>query len=404
MAIEVIMLACDGLTANPELLFFPCTNIITMGLFLVWWLFVAASLATSGSTSAASAASALASGVSAYASAFPALQTALSAALNSTGNNGTDSLLSTYTSSDISNYLLIYHFFGLLWTVNFIAGVSTVAVAGSICAWYFSCMPAEVEADPKMAALKYEKGRFVLLRSLWRAVRFHVGSIAAGSLMLAIIGMIRAVMLYVSYKLKDAAANNPAIKFILCCVNCCLWCIQKCVEVLTTNAYIYIALKGEGFCAAGGRVFGLIVAHGGVFVVVGTLGEVIMLLGKVLIACVSAWACYAILGSQAQFQAGGANEITSSWFVVLITLFFAFFIGSGFMNIFNLTVDAVLICYTTDIDENLGRNGGNQAYAVPIHMRADRMDFKARKEAKEKAASAAAATAGAAKPAATGGV
>jgi hypothetical protein len=52
-----------------------------------------------------------------------------------------------------------------------------------------------------------------------------------------------------------------------------LWCIQKCVEVLTTNAYIYIALKGEGFCAAGGRVFGLIVAHGGVFVVVGVLGE-----------------------------------------------------------------------------------------------------------------------------------
>ena len=226
--------------------------------------------------------------------------------------------------------------------------------------------------------------------------------------MLAIIGMIRAVMMYVSYRLKDMAENNSAIKFILCCVNCCLWCIQKCVEVLTTNAYIYIALKGEGFCAAGGRVFGLIVAHGGVFVVVGVLGEVIMLLGKVLIACVSAWACYAILASQSQFQTGGANEITSSWFVVLITLFFAFFIGSGFMNIFNLTVDSVLICYCTDIDENLGRNGGDQAYAVPIHMRADRMNFKGRKEAREAAAAAkataAASSAGAGKATSAGGV
>lgn len=37
------------------------------------------------------------------------------------------------------------------------------------------------------------------------------------------------------------------------------------------------------------------------------------------------------------------------------------------MQIFDLAVDTVLVCYCTDIDENIKRHGGDKKYAFPIH-------------------------------------
>ncbi len=52
------------------------------------------------------------------------------------------------------------------------------------------------------------------------------------------------------------------------------------------------------------------------------------------------------------------------------------------------------MCYVTDIDENVERHNGDKAHAVPIHMRADRLDVKGRVEAKKKELEAGAAKAG----------
>lgn len=40
------------------------------------------------------------------------------------------------------------------------------------------------------------------------------------------------------------AKNNQNLKFLLYCIQCCLACIQKAIEVVTRNAYIFVALKG----------------------------------------------------------------------------------------------------------------------------------------------------------------
>jgi Plasma-membrane choline transporter len=44
--------------------------------------------------------------------------------------------------NDISalDYMIIYQFFGLLWTTSFILGCSSMIIAGTIAAWYFSRM------------------------------------------------------------------------------------------------------------------------------------------------------------------------------------------------------------------------------------------------------------------------
>ncbi len=47
-AIDVLKTGTDALRGLPGLLFFPCTNVICIGIFLVWWCFVAACLQSAG--------------------------------------------------------------------------------------------------------------------------------------------------------------------------------------------------------------------------------------------------------------------------------------------------------------------------------------------------------------------
>ena len=51
-AIEVIKIGSDALNHNVALLFFPFSNIFAIGLFLCWWVFVAACLESAGTISA----------------------------------------------------------------------------------------------------------------------------------------------------------------------------------------------------------------------------------------------------------------------------------------------------------------------------------------------------------------
>lgn len=401
-SIEVIKLGTDALRALPTLILFPCSNVLAIGLFLVWWVFVAACLGSAGDITLNDASKDIVAGLAALQKQYNMSGAAFA---NATAEfMSLPSVNTTYKSIEdkpVMNYLMIYHVFGLLWTTQFIQGVATMTIAGAVSSWYFSQLPKEAEADPEIAKLKYTMGRMPILGSLYRTVRYYLGTVAFGSLLIAIIQFIRMVFAYIQRKMKDQAENNSSIKFIFCCIQCCLKCLQSLVEIVTRNAYVFVALKGDSFCGAGRRVFSLIVNHGSVFAVVNVLGEVLMFLGKVVISCVCAWGAYVLLGYLPEFQTGGPNELSSTWLPILVTTFFAYATASGFMMIFDLSVDTVLVCYVTDIDENVTRNGGDSKFKFPLHIAADKLNVK-KKMADQDAASKAAKDAKAAPTPAVG--
>ena len=366
-AIEVVRLGSEALKGTPSLLVFPVTTTLTLGVFMVWWCFVTACLATSGDAlTTANIGAELDAGAAAVNSYVPVGIPRIFA--NATPGYNTTMTSISGASSNLK-YVLIYHFFGLLWTTAFIGGVALTTMAGAISGWYFSQLPAEAEAVPALAKLKYSRGACPVAASLGRTLRYHLGSVAVGSFLIALVQLARAAMAYVANQLKAAAKGNSWLAFALCCANCCLSCLDCCIQVVTKNAYIYVALKGEGFLASGRRVFSLITQHGAVFAVVNVLGVLIVTLGKVLISVISAFVAYLIVENYAIFQAGGAQQLSSSWLVILVTLFFGYATGSAFMSVFDVAVDTVLVCYVTDCDENMARNGGDSAFAVPVHFK-----------------------------------
>jgi hypothetical protein len=107
---------------------------------------------------------------------------------------------------------------------------------------------------------------------------------------------------------------------------------------------------------------------------VNVLGDIILFMGKVGISCVCGWGAFVLLENVAEFKQGGANQLSSTWMPVLVTIFFAYFVASGFMDVFSLTIDSILVCYVTDCDEHGGK---------PAHMNGDELDAKSKANLKE---------------------
>jgi len=68
--------------------------------------------------------------------------------------------------------------------------------------------------------------------------RYHMGSIAFGALVIAIMQMIKILFEYIRKKFEKAVGNNPIVKCIICMIRCCIYCLDKCVRCITKNAYI----------------------------------------------------------------------------------------------------------------------------------------------------------------------
>ena len=92
---------------------------------------------------------------------------------------------------------------------------------------------------------------FPILASIWRLIRYHLGSVALGSFIIATVKFILAILLYVEKKLKSQENEGSILlKPVLCmlkCCQCCLWCLEKVLKYLNKNAYIEIGGRTDYF-------------------------------------------------------------------------------------------------------------------------------------------------------------
>ena len=176
----------------------------------------------------------------------------------------------SFEAATTNDYLLLYHFFGLLWTMNFITGFFIMSIAGAVCAKYFGVRD---KAE--------DRSRWVVWDSVKTTLLKHLGSVAFGSLIIAIVQLVRAILAYIDRKSKSAQENNMLLKYLFKCLHCCLWCFEKCVKYISTNAYIIVAMKGKSFCSAAMEAVITIIKNAAQVSVVNTITAFLFVLGKV---------------------------------------------------------------------------------------------------------------------------
>lgn len=69
----------------------------------------------------------------------------------------------------------------------------------------------------------------------------------------------------VYHELKKSLQPNPAANCAVKCCLCCVRCFENFIRFISTNAYIMIALTGEGFCHSAKNAFFLVIRNAAQF-------------------------------------------------------------------------------------------------------------------------------------------
>jgi choline transporter-like protein 2/4/5 len=125
--------------------------------------------------------------------------------------------------------------FGLFWILEFMQAKTYFITMVSASTYYFDSNK-EREGDANVSlGFKY-------------AYMNHAGSLAFGSFIVALVQFIRVVFMTLAEQAERASGENPAVKLVVCCANCCLKCIEKICDYINKSAYAYMAVSGQGFC------------------------------------------------------------------------------------------------------------------------------------------------------------
>jgi hypothetical protein len=177
-----------------------------------------------------------------------------------------------FSQDKVLPFMQMYMVFGLFWTWSFILGVWQTTIAGAIATWYWTRDKKSLPKSPVLHAFSH-------------CFSYHLGSIAFGSLIIAIIQFIRYIIYEAQRKLKHT--DNQAAKHILACLQCCFMCVEKFMSFINKNAYIEIAVYGYSFCQAAKAAFQLLLRNAFRFVVLDKVTDFLLLLGKLLIVFIT---------------------------------------------------------------------------------------------------------------------
>ncbi|DBA72774.1 hypothetical protein WJX79_010106 [Trebouxia sp. C0005] len=362
VAIACIKVASQAVSTMPSLFFFPIIPFIMTVCLIVYWVAVAGYLYSAGtitaktttaSSSTALTISALYDAASSGASPPPPSPPpppppAGAADLSDAACANNPTCYYTMEWDKKLEYLFIYHFFGLLWTNQFIVGFGYVTIAGAVAHFYWS--KGERDRMP----------RFPVGLALKNTIKYHLGSVALGSFVVALIQFVRFLLEYLEKKSKIAQAKagvaGAFVKYLMCCVNCCMWYLEKVVKFINRNAYIMVAVHGSGYCSSAFHAAKLILSNILRIAAVNTIGDALLWLGKISVC--AGCGVIAFLMSDLTYYTNAtkypATYLSSPLLPILISLLVGYTVAQCFFNVYEMAIDTILLSFCEDCESHNG--------------------------------------------------
>jgi len=245
-----------------------------------------------------------------------------------------------YTRNPDYTWMQFINIFALYWGVFFFAAYGEMVLAGVFSQWYWTL-------DKKK-----DLPNFALITAMWNTTVFHLGTLAFGSLIIAIIRLLITVLEYIEKKTKKF--NNDLSRCILCMCKCCLWCLEKFMRFINKNAYIMCAVKSTNFCSSAKSAFDLIMRNLVRVAVLDRVVDFLLFLGKlVIVLATGATSFFAFGGYIPEIQ----DKIPNLNYFFTPILFIAvgsYMIASAFFGVYNMAVDTLFLCFLEDLERNDG--------------------------------------------------
>jgi choline transporter-like protein 2/4/5 len=371
VAVAMIAEASRVINTMPLLLLFPIIPSCFAALVTSGWVAVSVLLASTGDTE-------IDMELESSSETFTASQEAL---LGSVGRNETVS----FFNQAPTHYMLAYVTFGLLWSLEFIKAVTSATIAGAVSDYYWKLdksVRRRCEVDKICCCCCWDwcmgfLGRSCrkmhepppILMSLYRTLRYHAGSMALGSLLIALVQAIRIVFEYIDAKTKKQQKNSCMLRFMSCCFKCCLRCFDRWLRFISRQAFILIAVKGTPFCKATRDVFSLLKNHLRKIATVHFISCLVFWLGRGCVVIISALSMFALLNDPPDFWlpivgdvgtptavseslSQKLRKVTNPTLPLLATSILAYSVASYCFSVFEMTVETLLLCFCEDLEVN----------------------------------------------------
>lgn len=189
-AIGIIQEASKALGAIPQLIFFPVLIFGIMALFIFWWIVVVIFLWSSGEATI-------------------------------------KSFAVSFKLDLVSRILFGVHIFGFFWITQFLIAFLVTVVAGAVGSWYW-------RRDKKLLL------PWAVTQSFKRTALYHIGTVAFGALLVAVVQYIRLLFEKAQRELEKASQENKIVKGLGWLVRIILWIFEKIVKFVNKHAYIQV--------------------------------------------------------------------------------------------------------------------------------------------------------------------
>ena len=233
--------------------------------------------------------------------------------------------------------MMLYLIFALLWIVTFMKYKTALITMISASTYYFnSTEDKDGEAEVGFATSCVYK--------------YHLGTIAFGSFLIALIEFIKVIFEFMAEQMVKASGENAAVKCLVCCGRCILNCFEKIIDYLSRAAFSYIAISGEGFCTGMYNGMLLNLKHGLEFAWANTLAVGFVWLGKISIVFLNVLIGYFIMKYITDDLDEMTNMVTPLAFMGIMT----FISTEVFLGLFDEVVQALMTCLCVDRDMHGG--------------------------------------------------
>ena len=331
LAIGCVKEAAKAMAAMPIITIFPVLQTVGAVIFLIPWIVYMTYLASCGKVDPQCACPPSASGMGDF------MGDMAGGAMDAMGVNQTEPefeeceegciMYKSFTYSSDMKLAGLYMMFSWFWTSQFIIAMGQLVVAMSVSMWYFTKDKSTVGNKTFFAAAK---------KAMW----YHMGTAAFGSLIIAIIKTIRVIVAYLQHEANKS--KSKLAKAVLCAIQCCMWCLEKCMKFLNKNAYIQTAIFGYSFCKAARKAFFLILRNILRIAAVALASNIVLVIGKLFIMVSTTFVAYSAMKD----TIGG--ELHFLWWPVLLTCFVSYFTAEMFNEVFGMAISTILQCFVAD--------------------------------------------------------
>ena len=235
-----------------------------------------------------------------------------------------------------------YMFFGILWVTAWLEYMSKMIILVSASTYYFNSN-----------GVNGQEGDAEVGTGFTYAI-YHTGSLAIAAFIIAIIRLIRFIFYNIARKLEEQSGDNCAVKYIVRCAECVLWCIEKICDYINSSALAYQAVTGQHFCESAWDMLMLQLKHFGIFSFANFFAKVFIFMGKISITGANLYTCYALMGAFGNLDAASPDQVSSSLSILFIVGFVTYLAASVFLSVLETAVLAMLTSHAIDLDVNNG--------------------------------------------------